>query len=321
MMLETLQGLVESGHRVVVTMPWDGALRAEVERCGGRVVITATPVLRKAYKSVPGLARLASEAASAVRPNTRLLRAEDPDVVYVSTVTVPLWIVLANYLKIPVVCHVHEAEKTASRTTKRVLAAPLLRADSVLVNSKFSIGVLADAFPSLESRSELVYNGVRGPDVVVPPRETLSGPLRLLYVGRLSERKGVDVAVDAVAALRDRGFDAVLTIVGAVFPGYEDFETGLRRRVAELGLREQVRFAGFVPEAWSQVADSDVVLVPSRVDEPFGNTAVEAVLGARPVIVSRIGGLPEAVEGFRSAQIVPPDDADAIARAVRRGGA
>jgi glycosyltransferase involved in cell wall biosynthesis len=66
------------------------------------------------------------------------------------------------------------------------------------------------------------------------------------------------------------------------------------------------------------MAQADVVVVPSLADEPFGNTAVEALLAARPVIVSGAGGLLEAVEGFDSAQLVRPGDAAAIAAAIER---
>ncbi|HKY14081.1 MAG TPA: glycosyltransferase, partial [Microthrixaceae bacterium] len=73
---------------------------------------------------------------------------------------------------------------------------------------------------------------------------------------------------------------------------------------------------GFRPDIWPVVAAADIVVVPSVADEPFGNTAVEAVLAARPVVVSESGGLPEAIRGMTSAQQVPPGDASAIATAI-----
>ena len=64
------------------------------------------------------------------------------------------------------------------------------------------------------------------------------------------------------------------------------------------------------------VADSDIVLVPSTVDEPFGNTAVEAMLAQRPLVVSRTSGLREAAAGYANARFVTPDDPAALADAV-----
>ena len=79
-----------------------------------------------------------------------------------------------------------------------------------------------------------------------------------------------------------------------------------------------MRFLGFRPSIWPTVADSDIVLISSVVDEPFGNTAVEASLGARPLVVSDIAGLKEASQAALSAIRVPAGDAEALADAVER---
>ena len=63
-------------------------------------------------------------------------------------------------------------------------------------------------------------------------------------------------------------------------------------------------FSGFTDDVWAHLAAADLVLVPSQGDEPFGNTAVEAMLAARPVVVSSSSGLDEAVAGYGSAQRV-----------------
>jgi glycosyltransferase involved in cell wall biosynthesis len=101
-----------------------------------------------------------------------------------------------------------------------------------------------------------------------------------------------------------------------VYPGYERFEEQLRAAVVDGGLAGRTRFLGFRPDIWDVMAAADVVLVPSVVDEPFGNTAVEAVLAARPLVVSATSGLREAAAGFRSATAVEPGRPEAWADAV-----
>jgi glycosyltransferase involved in cell wall biosynthesis len=236
--------------------------------------------------------------------------------VYVNTITVPLWPLLARLAGVPVLTHVHEGEASASALMRRLLALPLFLSRVLLVNSRFSAGVLAGSFESLGRRAQVVYNAVPGPERRTPPRTRLAGPLRVTYIGRLSPRKGVDVAIDAVGRLRDRGVSADLHVVGSVFPGYEWYEQELAAAVDEKRLAERVRFHGFQPSVWSIVGSGDVVVVPSRVDEPFGNTAVEALLAARPVIASATSGLLEATAGYRTAVTVDPDDADALADAL-----
>ncbi|MHA3703892.1 glycosyltransferase family 4 protein [Jatrophihabitans sp. YIM 134969] len=319
-MVETALGLRERGYRVVVTLPTRGPLTDHLAELGLEVVTVPSPVLRKSALSPRGLLRLALETARATPPGWRLLRERGVDVVVVNTITVPWWLVLARWSPSgsrPALCHVHEAERSAPRLVRRALTLPLLLARRVVTNSRFSRDVIADVAPRLARRTEVVLNAVPGPPVVVPARDTLEGPVRLLFVGRLSPRKGPDVAVAALAELVASGVDARLDLLGAVFPGYEPFEEQLRADVARLGLGDRVTFLGFEPDVWPRLAASDIAIVPSTVDEPFGNTAVEAVLAARPVVVSRTSGLVEAAAGYRGVVQVPPGDAGALAAAVR----
>jgi glycosyltransferase involved in cell wall biosynthesis len=247
-----------------------------------------------------------------------LLRRCEADVVYVSTLTIPLWLLLARLVRRPAVCHVHEAERSAPVVQRRVLAFPLRWAQSVVVNSRYSLEVLTAAAPGAGARATVVHNGVPGPERPVPARERPDPPVRLLYVGRLSPRKGVDVAVAALGELLERGVPARLDLVGDVFPGYEWYEADLRRQATAAGTQDVLAFHGFQVDVWPFAAAADVMIVPSRLDESFGNTAVEAALAARPLVVSDTSGLREAAAGLAAALVVPPDDAQALASAVEQ---
>jgi glycosyltransferase involved in cell wall biosynthesis len=317
-LLDTVVAMVRRGWRVVVTLPDRGPLADELEKTGAELVICPTPVLRKGLLRPAGFLRLTLLTLRSIGPGLRLIRRQRPDVVYVSTVVIPMWTVLARLARRPSVCHVHEAETGVPKVVRIVLAAPQLLASSIVANSEFSLRVLTEAIPALGRRTQVVLNPVPGPPSVTDGRAVLTPPIRLLYIGRLSPRKGPHLAIAALAELRQRGIDTRLDLLGAVFPGYEWYEAELRADITRLDVTDEVDFLGFRPEVWPWLAASDVVLVPSTVDEPFGNTAVEAVLAARPVVASRSGGLPEAVQGYASAVLVPANDAAAIADAVER---
>ncbi|PPF50012.1 glycosyl transferase family 1 [Clavibacter michiganensis] len=316
-LLESVAGLVSAGARTVVTLPSDGPLVDALIGVGAVVHHAPTPVLRKSMLRPRGFAALVGQSVRGLSAGIGLVRRVRPDAVYVNTVTIPLWVVVGRLTRRPVLCHVHEAEGSASRTVGTALALPLALATSVVANSRYSVDVLAKALPRVARRTAVVYNGVPGPADVVPARDTLDGGLRVLYVGRLSDRKGVDVAVEAIVELRDRGELATLDIVGAVFPGYEAYEEQLRTTIRVLGLDDLVTLHGFHADVTPFLAAADACVVPSRVDEPFGNTAVEALLAARPVVVSDTSGLREAAGGYESAQLVPPSDPAALADALQ----
>jgi glycosyltransferase involved in cell wall biosynthesis len=303
---------------VTVAVPGPGPLVGELAARGVRVETCPMPVLRNAALRPRGALRLLADAVRGTLPALRLLRRHGVAGVYVNTLTLPTWPLLARLAGRRSVCHVHEAEQSAPRLLRLGMALCPALADRVVANSRFTLEVLAEVAPRLRRRSTVVPNAVRGPADPEPARAELTGPLRLLYVGRLSPRKGPQVAVATLQELLARGVDARLTLVGSVFEGYEWFADELRGTVADAGLDDRVEFTGFTADVWPHLAAADVVLVPSVGDESFGNTAVEALLAARPLVVSAHSGLREAAAGYAAAQAVdaarPEEWADAVQR-------
>lgn len=316
-LLESVAALA-SRFDVTVALPEAGPLVPQLERLGVRVRLCPMAVLRNAALRPRGAVRFLADGLRGVLPAVRLLRRYAGAGVYVNTLTLPSWPLLARLSGRPSLCHVHEAEASKPRILRWCMALCPRSADRVVVNSLFTLDVLTDVAPGLRWRSAVVHNAVGGPTQLVPARNELEGPLRLLFIGRLSPRKGPQVAVATLQELLRRGTDARLTVLGSVFPGYEWFETELRRSVTAAGLESRVEFLGFRSDVWPHLAETDVVLVPSVAEESFGNTAVEAVLAGRPVVVSAIGGLLEAAAGYASVQVVSPgrtrDWADAVER-------
>ncbi|WP_235884028.1 glycosyltransferase [Saccharopolyspora elongata] len=313
--LESVIALTEAGWRVVVALPERGPLADRLRDRGADVVLCPTPVLRKAALRPAGFLRLLLDGLRAVAPTLRLLRRTRPDVVYVNTVTVPLWLLLARSIRRSVIAHVHEAEDSAPRLIRTALAAPLLCAGSVVVNSEATARVITRALPWLRRRVRLVYNGVAGPVHAAARGGERPDPVRIVLVGRLSPRKGTDVAVRSIARLRADGHDVVLELLGSAFTGYEWYERQLEDLVRRHGLAGVVAIRGFRADVWDAYRDADIALVPSRF-EPFGNTAVEAQLAGTPVIVTDAQGLPETVAQGRYGRVVPADDPDALAEAI-----
>jgi glycosyltransferase involved in cell wall biosynthesis len=243
-----------------------------------------------------------------------MIRSVRPVALYVNTLTMPLWILAGRLTRTPVLVHVHEAEEDAAKLLRIALNAPLLLAQSVLANSEVSRRVLLDVLPCLARRTVVVHNGVS--DRGAAPLDRAQ-PGRIAVVARLSPRKGVDVAIDAIAILRAAGRDVRLDVCGTAYAGYEWFEKELRARASEPMLADAVHFLGYVNPTDPVLAAASIVLVPSRV-EPFGNTAVEGLLSGRPVIASAVQGLAEILTDGQTGLLVPPGDARALAGAIGR---
>ncbi|HLT83362.1 MAG TPA: glycosyltransferase, partial [Phototrophicaceae bacterium] len=149
-----------------------------------------------------------------------------------------------------------------------------------------------------------------------PPRAVQ--PFRLLCVGRLVERKGVETAVAALPLLPD----VELLVAGG--PEQSRIRTDreavrLHALAEELGVEDRVRFVGSVPrtDMPALIRSADVV-VAAPWYEPFGIVPLEAAACGRPLVGSAVGGLLDSVEDGRTGLLVPPRDPDALAAAVTR---
>jgi len=120
----------------------------------------------------------------------------------------------------------------------------------------------------------------------------------VLTYSRLVPGKGVEVAIDAVSRL-DR--DAVLVVAG---PHLDD---GYLRTLTERG-GQRTRFLGFLGDVVQALHAADVVLAPSLLPETFGRTTIEALATGRPVVATRVGGVPEVLTGQFVRLLVEPGD-------------
>jgi glycosyltransferase involved in cell wall biosynthesis len=314
--LESAAGLAAAGHAVVAALPERGPLATALESVGVRVVVSRMFVLRKQLLRPRNWATLIAAAAGGFWESWRLISRHRPDAAYVSTVVLPQWPMLLRLRRVPTVTHVHEAESDSPWLLRAFLYAPQLWAHAVIANSRFTADLMRRTLPGLRRKVRVVLNPIPGPPSSAPPRQHLDS-IRIGYVGRLSPRKAPDVIVRAVAVLRDRGRSARLEIVGDVFRGYEWYSAELHALITAEGLTDAVTTHGYDADIWPHVASCDVMIVPSRTDESFGNTAVESILGERPVIVSDLRGLREAVSEYPTSRIVPAGDAEALADAVQ----
>lgn len=171
-------------------------------------------------------------------------------------------------------------------------------------------------------RENLLMNGFPGERIIkvspfykLSPRIELneergSGPARLLFVGQLIRGKGCDLLLRALYHLKD---DFVLNIVGE---GKDmDYLKGLACR---FGFRERVRFVGFTNEIGRYYRESEIVIFPSRWQEPFGLVGLEAMNYGKPVVGFDIGGVKEWLKDGENGCLAPAGNIGELARAIGR---
>lgn len=161
--------------------------------------------------------------------------------------------------------------------------------------------------------SVIVHNGIACSRLNQKLSPTCSSPLRLVNVARLMHnKKGQDIAIEALPLLAARGIDATLDLIGE-----GESEQYLRDLAKERGVADKVNFLGNRTRTYiySALARYDIFVLPSRF-EGFGLTVAEAMAAKLPVVVSDIEGPMEIIDGGRYGVPFATGDPQALADAV-----
>ncbi|HET8796308.1 MAG TPA: glycosyltransferase family 4 protein [Thermoanaerobaculia bacterium] len=155
------------------------------------------------------------------------------------------------------------------------------------------------------------------PDLPPVPREAVCAARRGLgipcdapvvgAISRLRWEKGLDVLVAAASMLGER--------VHVVIAGSGPEEARLRAMARDS--RARIHFLGHRDDVAVWYAAADAIAIPSR-RESFGRTTIEAMIAARPIVASAVGGIPDAVRHDETGLLVPADDPRALATALER---
>lgn len=239
------------------------------------------------------------------RPSLRRLRelARDSDVIFQSNISLRTLLPLFFSRKAIVIAHHGRIARVNGRRgwQDRLKRALLSRCSNIAVSEM----IAAD----LPVKSVVIGNPFEPGEFADP-----DGNVRdkdIVFLGRLVSDKGCDLALRALAMLRQDGLNPSFTVIGG---GPE--MPALKRLTAELDLGGQVQFAGTVQAGRGEiVARHKVMVIPSIWEEPFGVVALEGIAAGCAVVAARSGGLPEAVGPC--GLLFPKGDASALAAALR----
>lgn len=191
-------------------------------------------------------------------------------------------------------------------------------AAAVVTVSEFNLEYLRAAYGSSAGRVQRLYNGL---DLErFPFGEPRHRAARVVAVGRLVEKKGFAVLLEAAALMAARGVAFSVDVIGE-----GELEEPLGRRVRELGLHARVRLLGPRPQAEivQRVAEAAAFAAPSVVGgdgdrEGLPTTLLEAMALGTPCVSTDVTGIPEVLRHGETGLLVPQNDPTALADALQR---
>jgi phosphatidylinositol alpha-mannosyltransferase len=309
--------LLAEGHYVRVIAPWDppGRLSTFLHRSPAEEIDLPdyfVPAGRTVGIASNGAVSNIPVFPEAIRATRREIERGEYDVVHVHEPTTPVsaWDV-CHSSESPVVGTFHAystkampnrlATLSGARRTLNRLSARIAVSEAAAWTGRRWFG----------GQYEIIPNGVEL-DLAGDYRREPSTELRLLFVGRSEERKGLPILLRAFEALVER-VPARLAIAGS-----EPEE--VRRLLTDPDLERNLDLHGRVarPELGRLLATSDLLCAPSLAGESFGMVLTEAFAAGTPVLASGIAGYRDVVEDGVDGILVPPGDPQALAEALQR---
>lgn len=244
----------------------------------------------------------------------------DPDLVYIQDFEHgPLGAMISSVRRTPLVSHLR---LTPPASYARQHRAALQRVDRFIavsndVRERFvQSGLRRD-------RIDVVHNGLDLDEFspgTLADRAAIRNELGLepeefvvVYVGRIDHVKGIETAVAACNRRAELGRPVRLVAVGQ--PVWHESEAEGEEyveRLRRLGAPSRALFVGARTDIVPIYRAADVVVVPSSWPEPFGRVVIEAMACGRPVIASRVGGIPEILTGELESLLFDPGDVEQL---------
>lgn len=310
-------GLDRSRYRPLVVLPDSGPLAVDLESAGIEVVTRPLGVIRRALITPLGLTQVSAATALDAVSLARISRRRRVALIHSNTSVVLGGAAAAGAARVPHVWHVREIYSGFARAWpayRRLLeTASALPCVSLATAAQFVRHERVHVIPD-----GLALNAARAPRHTARAKLGLPPDAWVIAVlGRISDWKGQDVLVRALAErpLAERG--AIGLIAGEAWTGADDRRARLLALATRLGVEHRVRLAGFRDDVETVYGAADVVAVPSTAPDPLPGAAIEAAAAGCAVVASAYGGLPEIIRDGQTGVLVPPGDPAALARATR----
>ena len=304
--------LARRGHQVDLLFRQPGALVPEYRS----FCRTVTRVPEVDYWYPPGRRGRPRQMALVVPAAVVAARCR-PDIVYGNRIMSTGWAIpAAKVSRAPLVCHEHGH---SDHLSPRRIAYLNRHIDRLILVSRFvaDLWVASGVDPD---KIEVIVNGIDPSEYAFGGAAERGAARRLLglsdeqfvvvYVGRLDREKGVHVLLRAWRELGLGPAEARLVVVGSPTV---DHDADRYRAELSASAGDGVTFLSGRRDVVTPLHAADVVVVPSIWQEPFGRTVIEALSTGRPVVASRVGGIPEIMTGPLDRMLFEPEDADGLA--------
>ena len=250
---------------------------------------------------------------------TQLIQAEDYKLVHAHTPRSALvGSLAAKWADVPLVYHVHSP--TGNDSTRQLQNWVNAKLEHWSIRHAAQLIAVSPSLKQLmeqgfaPDRVTYVPNGV--PAIDVPQRQRPLQSWTLGIAALFRPRKGIEVLLEAIAALRSRRVDVTLRAVGPFET--PEYERDVMTLVEKLGVGDAIEWTGFTQNIAAELRVMDLFVLPSLFGEGLPMVVLEAMAAGLPVVASRVEGVPEAIRHREEGLLVEPASVSQLALAIEQ---
>lgn len=254
------------------------------------------------------------------KKSIRYLYKESPSIIYLNTLaTIPVLFYFRNQTKI---VHVHEILSNNSILNKIINKTALKYANFIICVSNAVLQNLELSKSQYKNKLKLVQNGINFNKIDNTTYDSIpeidQNKINFALIGRIKpSHKGQILLLNAISKLSSSDLQqAHFFLIGSPVPDQEYMLDEVIATIKKLNIQNYVTILPFVKEVENIYQKIDVVVVPSTFDDPFPTTVLEGMFFSKPIIGTRVGGIPEMIENEVSGFITNRDDAEDLSKKI-----
>jgi glycosyltransferase involved in cell wall biosynthesis len=308
----------ELGFQPIIALPPGGRPNTDVP------VFTVNMTAPRLVRSLGYQSRYFGGFVPAIIQMAQLMRRERVDVVHANEIVDLQPAYAARLAKRPLVWAIRAGFSTTPKLTTTFSRIAVKNARKIIPVSRSVQQSFFGWYDNRDQKVEVLYDAPRfvdrpSPEAAEAWRRKLGlgdSTNLIVLVSKLMPQKGHAVLIESAPEILNRYPDTRILIIGGEAEGRADYAQGLRRRIDELGLADRVTLFGPSQDVPSLMAASDLVVHCPIFKDPLPGVVIEGMVAGRPVVGTRIGGIPEEIEEGITGLLAEPNDARSLAATV-----
>jgi len=299
-------------HNIILYLPAEGPFAEYIRKNNLDIQIIVRdrlPLIGRKLNTIPGIIETVNNFRLSYFFFKRELKRHKIDFVYVNTLAGFPMIKLFNFLNKKILVHVHELLEKPKLVTGIINKYSIKWADRIIcVSEPVRQNLLLHTNKETgDKKITVILNGIE--DRFHPVQRIEDGKVIITLIGRITKEKGIWFFLDAIRLLPvDIAAKCEFRILGGPAPGREDLIKQLDADIDAHEYHNHIIFIPFKENVTPFLNETDILVVPSLMRDPFPTTILEGLSAGKPVIATNTGGAVQSIQSNKDGILIEAGD-------------